>query len=334
MTNRMLITGSAGFIGSHVFGLLADGPRDGGVLGLDLVADASPGRVYRADIRQPAELRRIASVAQPKTVVHLAARADVVLPFEALGDLMLTNVNGTINVLDGLRPERIVLASSSAVYGNASGRSALARWSCVSPVGAYGISKAAAELACAEWARQTGGIAVSLRFGNVVGRRCRGLIAYLVNHAVAHPDADQPAQLRGNGAVVRDYVPVRYVASVIQRAAQVAVPNGSSLMLNVGSGRGLTNRTVATIVQRVLASRGVKLTMVFSRSVAPGEAWHLVLNTAATNRKLELPSPTDDEVVAAIEEATVDYLCRGPQMNGTVPGSSLADRDIATGSAP
>ena len=316
MSHPILITGSAGFIGSHVFDLLAAGQDNGRVVGLDLVADASPASAFRADVRRPSELRHVAAVARPHTVVHLAARADVVLPFEELGDLMTTNVNGTINVLDVLHPERIVLASSSAVYGNATGRSARARWSCVSPVGAYGVSKAAAELACAEWARQTGGVAVSLRFGNVVGKRCRGLIAYLVKHAVAHPGADQPAQLRGNGTIVRDYVPVAYVASAIQRATQMAFPRGSSVIFNVGSGRGLTNRTVATIVQRVLASRGLKLTMVFGKAVASGEAWRLVLDTAGTNRTLGLAGPTEEDVTAAIEEATLDYLSRTADVTG------------------
>jgi len=307
MGQAILVTGSAGFIGSHVCDLLASGNRDGRIVGLDLAAKPAP-RTFAADVRSPNQLRHIASIVQPNTVVHLAAKAEVVIPFDELADLMVTNVNGTINVLDAMHPERIVLASSSAVYGNASGRGALARWSCVNPVGAYGISKAAAEFACGEWVRTTGGVAVSLRFGNVIGPRCRGLIAYLVEHAIANPRADRPAQLRGDGQVVRDYVPIGYVASVIKLATEVPLPRGSSAIFNVGSGRGMTNRTVACIVQGVLARRGLKLTTEFSKSVAPGEAWHLVLDTGATTRKLGLAAPTEDDVAEAIEDAALDYL--------------------------
>jgi nucleoside-diphosphate-sugar epimerase len=311
MGQPILITGSAGFIGSHVCELLANGNGNGNghgrIVGLDLASATAP-RMFCADVRSPNQLRHIASIVQPNTVVHLAAKADVVIPYDELADLMATNVNGTINVLDTMHPERMVLASSSAVYGNASGRGALARWSCVSPLGAYGLSKAAAEFACAEWVRNTGGVAVSLRLGNVIGRRCRGLISYLVEHAIADPRGDRPAQLRGNGMVVRDYVPVAYVARVIKLATEVALPRGSSVIFNVGSGRGLTNRAVATVVQRVLASRGLKLTMEFSKSVAPGEAWRLVLEMAATARKLDLAVPTNDEVTEAIEEAALDCL--------------------------
>ena len=108
--------------------------------------------------------------------------------------------------------------------------------------------------------------------------------------------------------VVRDYVPIAYVARVIKMATEMALPRGSSAVFNVGSGRGMTNRTVAGIVQRVLLTRGFKLTVEFSKSIAPGEAWRLVLDTAATTRKLGLAAPTEDDVTEAIEEAALDYL--------------------------
>jgi len=308
MAEPILITGSAGFIGTHLREILTDG-NGGGVAGLDLAPCAAPG-TFLADIRRPSELRSIASSARPSTIVHLAAKAEVVFPFDELGDLMTTNVNGTINVLNAMQPKRIVLASSSAVYGNAGIRATRARWSCIHPIGAYGMSKAAAELACADWVRHSGGTAICLRFGNVVGSRCRGLVAYLVSHALAHPDGEEPAQLRGGGVVVRDYVPIRYAASVIKAATQISLAAGSSVIFNVGSGRGMTNRSVSEIVRRVLAAHGFKLAIEFSRPVAPGEARRLVMDTDTTARTLGLPAPPEDEVVAAIEEGTLSYLGR------------------------
>lgn len=327
MPDPVLITGSAGFIGSHVRELLANGNGEG-VACLDLTA--VPARTtFRADVTRPRDLHHAASVVRPRAVVHLAARAEVALPFEDLGDLMTTNVNGTINVVDAMRPERIVLASSSSVYGNASGRRARPRWSCVNPVGAYGMSKAAAELACAEWARQRGAVAVSLRIGNVVGRRCRGLIPYLVDHAVAYPRAERPAQLRGGGNLVRDYVPIAHVTRAIQRATEMSLPPGSFVMLNVGSGRGLTNRSVASVVQHALASQGLKLAMVFGSPRASGEVERVVLDTATSNETLALPGPTEDDVIAAIQEATLDHLARTADARHPDADASLAlDRPV------
>jgi len=306
MDHPVLVTGSEGFIGSHVCERL--GSAGAHLARLDLLAAPVPRLSFRSDVRCPDQLRAVASIVQPRTIIHLAAKAEVVIPFGELADLMATNVNGTINVLDTMRPERLVFASSSAVYGNGSGRAALARWSCVNPLGAYGISKAAAEIVCGEWVRNTGGVSVNLRFGNVIGPRCRGLISYLVEHALADPDGARAAPLRGNGTLVRDYVPVTYAARAIELAAEVDVRPGSAVTLNVGTGRGLTNGEVAQIVQRVLRDKGFTLTTTFGAPAAPGEARRLVLDTAATTRLLGLPPPSADEVVEAIEEATIECL--------------------------
>lgn len=307
MPHPTLVTGSSGFIGSHVCALLGSGGEKH-LAGLDLAAAAAPARSFRADVRSRDALHAVARAVQPATIVHLAAKADVVIPFDELGDLMVTNVNGTINVLEVMRPDRFVLASSSAVYGNGTGRSARATWSCVNPLGVYGISKAAAEIACGEWARSTGGVAVSLRFGNVIGKRCRGLIAYLVEHAVRYPDGDYPAQLRGDGVLVRDYVPVWYAARVIELATQMNIRRGTSVVLNVGSGRGMTNRTVAGLVQEALRSRGLRLAVTFGHAPAPGEARRLVLDMTATSRVLGLTPPSEEEVIEAIEDAALACL--------------------------
>jgi UDP-glucose 4-epimerase len=309
MNQSLLITGSAGFIGSHVCDLVATTNGHGAsIAGLDLQSTPPPIRSVRADVRCPDQLRHIAMDLVPRTVIHLAAKAEVVIPFNEVSDLMTTNVNGTINVVEAMQPQRLVLASSSAVYGNSGGRGARPRWSDVNPLGAYGISKAAAEIACREWAWQTGGTVVNLRFGNVIGKRCRGLIAYLVEHALENPDGRRVAQLRGDGALVRDYVPVGYAAEVILRAAEMDLPPGTSVAFNVGSGRAMTNRAVASIVQRVLRRHGLELTIDFSLPAEPGEAARLVLDTTETTRKLHLPPPSEDEVIGAIEEGALHYM--------------------------
>jgi nucleoside-diphosphate-sugar epimerase len=306
----VLVTGSAGFVGSHVCDALVATSDDAALHGLDVNA-ARPSQKHpslRMDIRKLAALRRAATSLSPAAVVHLAARAEVVVPFRELGELLATNVDGTLHVLEAFKPSRVVFASSCAVYGDVEAGDAPASWDGVRPVGAYGMSKAAGELVCRDWARETGGVAVRLRFGNVIGPRCRGLIPYLVAHARRHPDGSVPASLRGNGRIVRDYVPVEHVVATVQAALAHAYPAGASPIYNVGSGRGLTNREVAGIVKRVLAEEGFALRMDFRNPVAIGEAQRAVLDVRGTTRAFGLKPPSPADVVAAIEGATRAWL--------------------------
>lgn len=323
--SSLLVTGSSGFIGSHLCRALEAGPaaREG-VRGLDLIPPPglpAPDAIL-ADIRRPADLRALESW-RLGGVVHLAARAEVVTPFEELDDLVATNVGGTLNILAAAKPERFFFASSSAVYGDLPAAGGPARASHpLCPVGTYGMTKLLGEMICAEWARKTGSAAVCLRFGNVVGAGCRGLIPYLVNHALQHPDGSVPARGRGGGRVVRDYVPVRYAVDVLAAALAADWKAGAAAALNVGTGRHLTNREVASVAQRVLRRHGYVLTIDWRNPLAPGEARAVVLDMTGTTRRLGLPAPGLDEVVEAIEEATWLWLKAGSAPIGPAGSAS------------
>ena len=96
----------------------------------------------------------------------------------------------------------------------------------------------------------------------------------------------------------------------MQRATEMPFAPGTFAIFNVGSGRGLTNRDVASVVQRTLSIQGLRLTMVFDNPRASGEVTRVVLDTAASNATLALPSPREDDVIAAIDEAALDHLAR------------------------
>ena len=308
----VLVTGSAGFVGSHVCDALASTTLHG----LDIVAPSRPhpSQSVRIDIRRPGALRRAATSIRPEAVVHLAARAEVVVPFSELGDLLATNVGGTLHVLEAFAPRRFVFASSCAVYGDVRTGLAPVAWEAVNPLGVYGMSKAAGEMVCRDWARESGAVAIRLRLGNVIGERCRGLIPYLVRHARRHPDGAVPASLRGRGRIVRDYVPVEHVVQVMRASVASACAAGTSPVYNVGCGRGLTNREVAGVVKRVLAEQGLDLRMDFGTPVAHGEARRAVLDVRATTREFGLRPPAPDAVVDAIERATRDWMGSDPRL--------------------
>lgn len=305
----LVVTGSSGFIGSHLCESLA-GRSGASIVGIDLRAprdQADPHVHHRADIRSAAELAPAAK-GDPLMTVHLAAKAEVVTPLEALPDVVTTNIDGTLTLLRTLRPQRMVFASSCAVYGNTRTAGAKPTWAGVHPIGMYGMSKAVGEMICADWARETGNTAVVLRLGNVIGPRCRGLIPYLVQHALRHPAGEPAAQLRGDGGIIRDYVPVGTVVQAFHDALRLRIPRGQCRTFNVGTGRGTTNRQVAELVQRVLASRGLRLSLNFDAPVAPGEAVRAVLDPRTACRRLALQIPTVQQVEQTIEDAVLSHL--------------------------
>src|SRR6476469_7663958 len=165
---RAVVTGGAGFIGSHVVeALLACGDE---VVVLD---DLSKGRrenvaagaeLHVADIRDP---DAVFDAAQPDAVFHLAAQADVRASVERPGHDADVNVIGTVRVLEAARRHgaQVVLASTGgAIYGETDGpapESAERR-----PLAPYGTSKLAAEEYLATWNRLYGTSHVALRFAN------------------------------------------------------------------------------------------------------------------------------------------------------------------------
>ncbi len=310
MRETHLVTGSSGFIGTHVCASANQAlPSDARVYGLDLVAPGK-GQSYlhlAADIRNADSLGQL-PLEKLRAVIHLAARAEVLLPFEELGDLSLTNVNGTANVLAGLQPRTFVFASSSAVYGSASGQSVGTDFDLVKPVGVYGLSKLFGEMVCADWCRQKRGVAAVFRFGNVIGPNCRGLIPFLVKHSLAHPDGEVAAQCKGRGLILRDYVPVEYIVQLLWAAASTTWEPGTFRAFNAGTGRGMTNGEVGAVVTKVLEKQGYRLKIRWDAPLGTGESTSIVLGVEETVAAFGIAPPDRDGVIRSIEAAVLSWL--------------------------
>jgi nucleoside-diphosphate-sugar epimerase len=306
----VIVTGSSGFIGSHLCDSLIGAQHAAGrVHGFD----REPARANAGFAASVGELCRDEDVDRLKAVggkqvVHLAAESRVVFPFAEISQFIDSNVSGTLKVLEKLQPELFVFSSSSAVYGSKGSASVSTAWSNVNPVGIYGMSKAMAELVCAEWARTTGNTAVAFRFGNVIGARCHGLIPYLVSHARCHPGGETSAQCRGGGKIVRDYLPIGYLVAILMRVFELPWEKGRMHVFNVGAGQGMTNRAVADVVARVLKQHGLDLKIDWSNPSPEAEASAVVLDTSETERRFALGAPQREEVVAAIEETTRHFI--------------------------
>jgi UDP-glucose 4-epimerase len=232
---RAIVTGGAGFIGSHVADALA--ARGDEVHVLD---DLSSGRrenvpagaeLHVADIRDPGA---VFDAVRPEVVFHLAAQASVsVSVAKPLFDAEV-NVLGTVALLDAALPHGAQLVFSStggAIYGECQ-TPATEEWE-RRPLSPYGTSKLAGEEYLASWNRLHGTRHVALRYGNVYGPRQdphgeAGVVAIFLR-AVA--DGPRPS-IFGDGSQERDYVYVGDVARATLAATQL-----EGGVLNVATGR-------------------------------------------------------------------------------------------------
>jgi UDP-glucose 4-epimerase len=240
---RVLVTGGAGFIGSHlVDALLA---RDAEVALLDhLRRSPRPwvtealrrgARLHVADVRDLEALRSAFEAVRPDVVMHLAAQVDVRRSVADPAYDAQVNVAGTVSVLEaarGVGADRILLASTAATYGDPE-RVPTAEEARIAPLSPYGTSKAAAEWYLEQYARLHGLSTLSLRMANVYGPRQdpdgeAGVVAIFAGASAA----GRPVTVYGDGRQTRDYIYVGDVADAWIAAADSEAEGA----LNISSG--------------------------------------------------------------------------------------------------
>jgi len=189
MTESVLVTGGAGFIGSHLVERLVE--RGEHVVLLDnfdpyYAESAKRSNIERSlasglvtlvegDVRDSEVLRAAITIHGVSRVVHLAARPGVRPSLEAPEPYLDINVGGTLNLLTACRDQgvcKVVFASSSSVYGGTS-RPADEETTPCRPLSPYGASKVAGEALCSSFAASDGLNIVALRFFTVYGPRQR-----------------------------------------------------------------------------------------------------------------------------------------------------------------
>lgn len=256
MTHQAVVTGGAGFIGSHlVERLLADGHR---VRVVDNLATGSmenlagclgnPGlEVVRMDVADFSALRpRLEGV---DWVFHLAGLADLVPSIQKPLDYHAANVAGTASLVEAARlagVKRVVYAASSSCYGlpEIVPTPETAR---VTPLNPYAFTKRLAEEYLLHWHKVYGLPVVSLRLFNVYGPRSRTTGAYGAVFGVflAQKLAGKPFTVVGDGTQTRDFIFVTDVADAFVKAAE---SDASGEIFNVGSG---TAQSVNTLVELI-----------------------------------------------------------------------------------
>jgi UDP-glucose 4-epimerase len=250
---RVLVTGGAGFIGSHVVDALV--ARGDDVVVVDSLAKGRRENVSAAaslhvlDIREP--LDDLFAEARPEAVIHLAAQADVRVSVERPVDDADVNVLGTIRVLEAARPHgaQVVFSSTGgAIYGECA--EPVPENSALQPGSPYGTSKLAAEEYLRTYNRLYGSTHVALRFGNVYGPRQdphgeAGVVAIFLG-ALA---AGKEPRIFGDGQQTRDYV---YVGDVARATLQAVGQEAG--VFNVGTGKETSVLDLYELCRRVAGS--------------------------------------------------------------------------------
>jgi UDP-glucose 4-epimerase len=289
---RILITGGAGFIGSHLTdAFLANGDE---VTVLDNMVQGRPARldpsvpVHEVGITDADGLRTVVEKVRPELICHLAAQIDVRASVAAPGDDASINVVGTVNVLEAARlaGARVLFASTGgAIYG-AEAPVPSAEDDQAAPLAPYGTAKFCAEQYLGLYNRLYGTAHAALRLANVYGPRQdpageAGVIGMFCGRVA---NGERP-KVYGDGGQTRDYVYVHDVAEAFVAASRA----GAAGVWNIGTGRGTS---LIELIELIGRAAGRTLEPEFADARA-GEVRHSTLNVERARRDLGWSARTD-----------------------------------------
>jgi UDP-arabinose 4-epimerase len=267
---RILITGGAGYIGSHCAKALAAAGHEGVVFDNLLFGHREFvrwGPLIEGDIRNAAQLDAVFSAHRFDAVMHFAALAHVEESVTAPGRYYDVNVNGTRTLLDAMvraGVRSIVFSSTCAIYGEPD-TMPISERTLLNPINPYGFTKLVCEHMMDDYGRAHGLKSARLRYFNAAGADPAAeiggdhdpethLIPLVLNAASGkRPDVtvfgtDYPTP---DGTAVRDYIHVCDLADAHVLAFQYLLDDGGTVAVNLGTGHGASVRQVIDTARRI-----------------------------------------------------------------------------------
>ncbi|CEE01662.1 MULTISPECIES: NAD-dependent epimerase/dehydratase family protein [Bacillaceae] len=250
---KVLVTGGAGFIGSHLVDQLVKLEYD-----VHVIDNFSTGKrdflsplahLYKFDIRGN-ETRQWIQEEKPDVIFHLAAQADVSKSMNEPRVDADTNINGTINILEACRNhdiKKLIFSSTSAVYGNIV-RDRISEKDLAEPVSFYGLSKRTAETYIQLISSLYDIPFTILRYGNVYGPRQTvkgegGVIAVFLDQL----KKQKPLNIHGDGEQTRDFI---FVKDIVQ-ANLAAIERGNRDIFNISTAQSTSVNQIVNILRQL-----------------------------------------------------------------------------------
>jgi UDP-glucuronate 4-epimerase len=278
-SKRILLTGGAGFIGSHVAeALLRGGARLAIVDNLDtfyspawkkanlesihkIGRESGAFTFFEQDICSMEGMREVFGAAQPEAVIHLAARAGVRPSIEQPRLYEQVNVAGTVNLLElcrEFRVARLIFGSSSSVYGATSRAPFSEGEAGLRPISPYAATKLAGELLCYTYAHLYKLPVMALRFFTVYGPRQRPDLA--IHKFVARMEAGKPLPIFGEGETGRDYTYVDDIVAGVLAALEYDVSStegGPFEIVNLGNSHPVKLSELVAMLERATGKKAI-----------------------------------------------------------------------------
>lgn len=275
---RVLITGGAGFIGSHLTEELAS--RDVELFIIDNLSSGSLKNIekpfknpkvkfMKGDLLDPKAVEKV--VRNSEVIYHLAANPEVKVSATNPEIHFVQNVKATFNLLEAVRRfgdlEMLVFTSTSTVYGEASKMPTPEDYAPLKPISIYGASKLACEALVTAYAYTYGFRAVIYRLANIIGSRSRhGVIYDFVQKLKINP---MELEVLGDGSQNKSYL---YVEDCVEAMIiGLEKSRGHVEILNIGSEDQIMVRDIAKMVIEEMGLKGVKIN--YTGGVEGGRGW-------------------------------------------------------------
>jgi len=279
--SKVLVTGGAGFIGSHLVDRLMineqnvtvlDNLSNGNLKNLQRWSESEHFRFIKGDLKKPSDIKE--AVKNIDSVFHLAANPEVRVGETDPSIHFQENLLATFNLLEALRKsasaKTFIFFSTSTVYGEAEVLPTPEDYGPSIPISTYGASKLGCEALASSYAHTFGLHTLILRIANVVGSRTNhGAIVDFINKLKTNP---KKLEILGDGTQKKSYLHiVDFIDATIHVTSRFLDEKKKTDIYNVGSVDQIKVKKIAEIVAEEMNLRDVKL--VFTGGVNGGRGW-------------------------------------------------------------